>query len=159
MAKKEYLLSFSRISLGLIFIWGFLDKLFGLGFSTLRESSWISGTSPTLGFLKFASKGPFTKLFQAMIGNVFVDWIFMIGLLLVGFCLIFGIAKKISGYSGALMMFLMWLAVLPPEHHPFLDEHIIYIFILIFLAHTKTKFSLSNRWRNLKLVKKHPILE
>ena len=44
-----------RIGIGWIFLWGFLDKLFGFGFATARESAWLNGGSPTFGFLKFGT--------------------------------------------------------------------------------------------------------
>ncbi len=159
MKKSEYILAFIRISLGLIFLWAFFDKLFGLGFSTPSESSWLSGASPTVGFLEFGTKGPLANLFQSLAGSAIVDWIFMISLLLISICLILGIARKITCYSGALMLFLMWLAVLLPEHHPFLDEHIIYALILIFLANTKTKISLASWWESKKIVKENSFLK
>ncbi|MFQ6101688.1 MAG: hypothetical protein ACE5OS_10720 [Anaerolineae bacterium] len=61
----------------------------------------------------------------------------MLGLLLIGLALVLGIGVNIAGYSGAVLMFLMWLSHLPPEHNPFLDEHIVYIFLLIGLARAK----------------------
>lgn len=147
-----------RISLGLIFFWAFFDKLVGLGFTTAPDKSWIAGISPTSGFLGFATKGPFTAIFQTIAGNPIVDILFMLGLFLIGLTLILGITRKIAGYSGALLMLFMWLAVLPPEHHPFLDEHIIYMLILIILANTKTKLSLSKWWTQTKIVKKYNFL-
>jgi thiosulfate dehydrogenase (quinone) large subunit len=38
-----------RVSLGFVFLWAFLDKTFGLGYSTPSAKSWISGGSPTEG--------------------------------------------------------------------------------------------------------------
>ena len=40
-----------RIMFGFYFLWAFLDKTFGLGFSTPAERAWINGGSPTRGFL------------------------------------------------------------------------------------------------------------
>jgi thiosulfate dehydrogenase [quinone] large subunit len=159
MKRDELIFSLLRISLGLVFLWSFLDKLFGLGFSTSSDKSWISGASPTSGFLQFGTSGPFSGIFQSMAGNVIVDWLFMVGMLLIGICLVLGVARKVSAYSGALLMFFMWLAVLPPEHHPFLDEHIIYLFVLVFLAGRKTGLGFSKRWEKLKIVKKYSFLK
>ena len=161
MEKRETLVGLIRISLGLTFLWAFFDKLLGLGFATAKEAAWIAGGSPTSGFLTFAAKGPFAGIFNAMAGSVFIDWIFMLGLLGIGLGLTLGIAMKLSCYSGSLMLLLMWLAVLPPEHHPFLDDHIIYALVLIYLANidTKTKCSLGNWWTNSSLVQKYPWLE
>ncbi len=157
--KKEDLFAILRVFMGWIFLWPFLDKLFGLGFSTASENAWILGISPTYGFLAMATKGPFSPIFKAIAGNFFIDWIFMIGLLFVGICLILGVAKKISCYSGVLMLLLMWLAVLPPEHNPVIDEHIIYGLMLIILTKMKTPYSLSSWWSSLKIVKKNKWLE
>lgn len=135
--KERYIWAVLRIGMGWIFLWAFLDKLFGLGFATARENAWLAGGSPTTGYLNFATSGPFTSLFQNLAGNPVIDWLFMLGLLLLGLALILGIGVKVAGYSGALLMFLMWLSHLPPENNPVLDEHIIYLIILIGLARVK----------------------
>ncbi|MBC8500399.1 MAG: hypothetical protein ISS25_03750 [Nanoarchaeota archaeon] len=160
-AKKQYVLAFVRIGLGWIFLWAFLDKVFGLGFATEAESAWLAGGSPTAGFLQFGTAGPFASVFQGLAGSAFVEWLFMIGLLLIGLALIFGMGVKIAGYTGALLMLLMWLAVLPPEHNPILDDHIIYGLILIGLTFVKSGhwLGLGKWWSGTELVKKHSFLE
>jgi len=145
--------------MGWLFLWSFLDKLIGLGFATAPEDAWLAGGSPTFGYLKFATSGPFAPLFQGLAGKPFVDWLFMLGLLLMGLALILGMGVKIAGYAGALLVFLMWLSYLPPEHNPFLDEHIIYLLILIGLARVK-----AGQWVGLgkwwsERVKSYPLLE
>ncbi|MBI2577711.1 MAG: hypothetical protein HYV77_02605, partial [Candidatus Wildermuthbacteria bacterium] len=40
-----------RISIGWIFFWAFIDKLWGLGFATAAGNSWLNGGSPTTTFL------------------------------------------------------------------------------------------------------------
>ena len=132
--KERYIWAALRIGMGWLLLWGFLDKLLGLGFATASEDAWIAGGSPTFGYLKFATSGPFAPLFQSLAGNPIMDWLFMLGLLLIGLALILGIGVKIAGYSGALLMLLMWLSHLLPEHNPVLDEHIIYMIVLIGLA-------------------------
>lgn len=147
--------------MGWIFLWAFIDKLFGLGFATSIEKSWLVGTSPTYGFLKFASTGPLRPLFESLAGNVLVDWLFMLGLLGVGSTLMLGIAKKISTYLGSLLLFLMWLAILPPKNNPFMDEHIVYILVLQLLLQLRSGeiFGLGTWWNETSLVKKCPILK
>jgi thiosulfate dehydrogenase [quinone] large subunit len=159
--KKEGLFGILRISLGLIFLWAFFDKLLGLGFATAKENAWLAGVSPTAGFLEFATKGPLATIFKALAGNPIIDWLFMLGLLLIGLTLIIGITTKLAGYSASLMFFLMWLAVLPPEHHPLLDDHIIYIFILLILIKVKAGdyIGLGKKWTSLNIVKKYKFLE
>lgn len=160
-----------RISLGLIFLWAFFDKLFGLGFTTCRDAktgavatmcdaAWVNGGSPTTGFLKFASSGPFESFYKGLAGNTLVDWLFMLGLALIGVALITGIATKLATLSGMLLMMMMWSAVLPPEHHPFLDDHVVYTIALfgIYSTRNQQKWSLRNWWVKQPVVKQLPLL-
>ena len=61
-----------RLATGFIFLWAFLDKLFGLGYSTKSANAWIHGGSPTNGFLSHVAVGPFmTPIVPAVIaGNL-----------------------------------------------------------------------------------------
>jgi len=132
---KRTILGLVRVLLGWTFLWAFFDKLFGLGFATTAEKAWISGGSPTYGFLTHATKGPLIDFYQALAGQAWVDWVFMIGILLIGVSLITGIWVKYSGWFGALLMILMFTAgFLPPENNPIIDDHIIYAILLIYFA-------------------------
>lgn len=143
--------------MGFVFLWAFFDKLFGLGFATAADKSWLAGNSPTFGFLKFGAHGPFKPFFESLAGSVVVDYLFMFGLLGIGLTLMLGIARKITTLSGTLLLFLMWLALLPPEHNPILDEHIIYILALQLLLQLRSGevFGLARWWENTPLVKKY----
>ena len=147
--------------MGWIFFWAFLDKLFGLSFATQPENSWLNGGSPTFSFLAYASKGPFAEFYQSIAGNVFVDWLFILGLLFIGMALLLGMGVKIAAFSGTLMFLLMYTAVLPPKNNPLVDDHIIYSLVLIGLSFVKSGrlFGLGKYWSRTKLVKKHPFLE
>lgn len=123
-----------RIVMALIFLWAFFDKLLGLGFATPSQNAWINGGSPTYGFLTHATKGPFAEIFQSIAGNLIVDWMFMLGLLFVGTTLIINRYVVLGSVAGIAMMMLMWLAVLPPENNPLLDDHIVYVLVLMLLA-------------------------
>ncbi|OGH40401.1 MAG: hypothetical protein A3B41_02735 [Candidatus Levybacteria bacterium RIFCSPLOWO2_01_FULL_37_26] len=146
--------------MGWIFFWAFLDKLLGLGFATETAKSWLSGNSPTTGFLKFATHGPFKPFFESLAGSTIVDWLFMIGLFGIGLSLILGIGMRIAAYSGSLLLFLMWLALLPPENNPILDDHIIYILVLMVLDRSDAGeyFGFGKSWKKTSLVKKYPLL-
>lgn len=159
MKRGEGILAGLRIGLGIIFLWAFFDKLFGLGFATAKESALINGGSPTAGFLEFGTSGPLAGIFKGMAGSVTVDVLFMAGLLFIGLFLILGIMKNIATYAGATLMILMWLATLLPEHHPFMDEHIIYALALLYLRTQKWAFSLEKKWLKLKCVKKRTCLQ
>jgi thiosulfate dehydrogenase [quinone] large subunit len=160
MKCEKTLFVYLRFAMSWLFLWPFLDKLFGLGFSTKQADAWLFGGSPTTGFLKFGTDGPFAFLFQQLAGQAWVDWIFMLGLLGIGLAFLLGIAQRIAAYSGSLLLLLMWLATFPPDHNPFLDEHLIFLITLLLLAeHYKDRSSgFSKAWRQTKLVKQFPIL-
>lgn len=159
--KLSYIWALLRISLGWILLWAFLDKVFGLGFSTAADKTWLAGISPTAGFLKLGATGFLGKYFGALAGSALVDWLFMLGLLLIGTALILGIGMRIASYSGALLMFLMWLALVPSKNNPVLDDHIIYLFVFLGLnfADAGKTFGFGRWWGNTKLVKKYTFLE
>lgn len=159
--KLNLFLGILRITMGFLFLWAFFDKLFGLGFATCRDektgvinyfcnSAWLFGGSPTFGFLKFGTHGPFALFFQSLAGNEFVDFLFMIGLLGIGLSLILGIFYKLGTFSGIVLLSLMYLAgFLPPKNNPIVDEHIIYILVLIvlYLSNSQNYLSLKSRFK------------
>ncbi len=57
-----YVWAVLRLGMGWTFSWAFIDKVFGLGFATKAAGAWLNGGSPTFGFLKFGTKGPFADL-------------------------------------------------------------------------------------------------
>ena len=159
LKREQYVWAILRIGMGLIFFWAFLDKAFGLGFSTAKDKAWLVGNSPTYGFLKSGTYGPFSAFYQSIAGNALVDWLFMMGLLLIGLSLILGIGVRIAGYSGTLLLLLMWSALLPPKNHPFLDDHIIYSVVMIGLTVVKSGhwLGLGKWWSNTPIVRKYKI--
>lgn len=136
MFNKQNMLKYVRLSLGFIFLWAFFDKTFGLGFATESSKAWIAGGSPTTGFLSNAVKGPFAEFFHSLAGVSMVDYLFMAGLLFVGLTFLFKKYVKWGAFAGAIMVFLMWLALLPPENNPIIDDHIVYMFIFLYFAFT-----------------------
>ena len=126
----EMLWGLARVAIGFIFLWAFLDKLFGLGKSTPSEKSWLNGGSPTTGFLS-GVKGPFAGFFNGMAGKAWADWLFMLGL---GIALILGIGIWIAAIGGSVLLVLMRMASLPVATNPFLDEHLIYAIVILAVA-------------------------
>lgn len=129
--KVKNIMKTLRVALSFIFLWAFVDKLFGLGFATSSENSWISGASPTSGFLANATQGPFADFFQGLTGQGWVDWLFMAGLLGIGLAFLLNKYIKFTSIAGAILMLLMYLAALPPQNNPLIDEHIIYILVFL----------------------------
>ncbi len=161
MAQKyENLMVVVRILLGFVFLWAFLDKTFGLGFPTGPEEAWLAGSSPTFGYLMFGTSGPFASMMQAMAGNPIVDLLYMAGMLLIGISLILGVGLTIAGYSGALMMVLIWMSSLPIEFNPFIDEHIIYAVLLVGIAILKpAKIGVGAVWAKTPIAQRYPVLQ
>ena len=158
----RYVWAVLRLLMGWTFFWAFIDKLFGLGFATAAESSWLNGGSPTLGFLKFATSGPFAEFYQAIAGNAFVDVLFMAGLAGVGLSLLLGIGVRLGAASGVLMLVLMYSAAsMPPENNPFVHDRLIYAVVMVGLLVTGSgqTFGLGRWWARTPVVRRFPILK
>ena len=148
-----------RLALGWIFLWAFIDKLFGFGFATPEARSWINGGSPTKGFLTNAT-GPFESFYRSIAGDTWADWLFMIGLAGIGIALILGIGTRIAAATGGLLLILMWTASLPLDTNPFLDDHLIYAGLLVGLALVGAGDTLGfgKVWARLPVVRNAPWL-
>src|SRR3954470_4113266 len=106
----RYTLAVTRLALGWVFLWAFLDKTFGLGHETASSAAWINGGSPTEGFLAHAPTGPLASFYNNIAGAAWADWLFMIGLAGIGVALILGIAMRIASGAGAALLVMMWSA-------------------------------------------------
>lgn len=132
-----------RLLLGWAFIWAFIDKMFGLGFSTCRaedsssidylcDAAMIKGGSPTYGVLHFGTEGSHTGfLFDWMsssgpttIGAADIG--FMLAMLLGGGALMLGIGVRLAAICSAILMFFMFLALdVWPDTNPINSSHVI----------------------------------
>jgi thiosulfate dehydrogenase [quinone] large subunit len=145
-----------RIALGWVFLWAFLDKMFGLGHDTVAAKSWLNGGSPTKGFLGSAAKGPFVGFYHALAGTGFADVMFMVGLLTIGVALILGVGMRFAAAAGAVLTVMMWTVVLPPDSNPFMDDHLIYAAVLVVLAllGAGNTLGLGRAWSRTALVRR-----
>lgn len=146
-----------RLLLGWSFLWAFLDKMFGLGFSTCRgfgpegtaassidylcDAAMIKGGSPTYGFLNFGTQASHTGfLFDWMAPSApdsinFADVGFMVALLLLGAALMLGVGTRIAAIGGALLMLFMFLAAdVWPEQNPINSSHVVEMVVLLGIA-------------------------
>lgn len=160
-AAAGYVWALARLALGWVFLWAFLDKLFGLGHETAGKQAWIHGGHPTQGFLKMAATGPFKGFYNDLAGAAWVDWLFMIGLAGIGLALILGVAMRIAAAAGAVLLVMMWSAVLPPENNVFMDDHLIYALVLVGLALVGAgdTLGLGRRWGATPLVRRFRFLK
>jgi thiosulfate dehydrogenase (quinone) large subunit len=156
----RYVLGGLRLALGWVFLWAFLDKLFGLGHDTASKDAWVNGGSPTLGFLKFGATGPFAGFYRSIAGAGWADWLFMIGLAGIGLALITGVGMRIGSIAGVVMLVMMYSVVLPPDNNVFMDDHLIYAGLLVVLALVKAEdtLGLGGWWKNTGLVRRYPWL-
>lgn len=158
-AKSWQALALARILLGFVFLWAFLDKTMGLGFSTPKGQAWLDGVSPTSGFLAgVSSDNPFASFFHGLAGNMTVDWLFMLGLLGVGLALVLGIGVRLAAVAGTILLGLMWVASFPMKTNPLIDDHVIYAVSLWVVALSPRKWSLIDTWLQTPTVKKNPWL-
>jgi thiosulfate dehydrogenase [quinone] large subunit len=130
----DYVWALARIAIGWIFLWAFLDKTFGWGFATPAKNAWLSGGSPTTGFLKGTGENALGGFFSGLAGQGWVDWLFMLGLLGIGAALVLGVGTRVAAVTGTVLLVFMWAAELPLATNPFVDEHLIYAVVLIGLA-------------------------
>ena len=135
MNRQKITINVLRYVMSFVFLWAFVDKVFGLNFSTKSADAWIHGGSPTHGFLAFGTHGPFINVFHllATYSHV-IDWVFMLGLLFIGLTLVFNKYVKWGCLAGCVMLFFMYLSLLLPANNPVIDEHIVYILILMLIA-------------------------
>jgi thiosulfate dehydrogenase [quinone] large subunit len=158
-SAPRYLWAAARLGMGWIFLWPFLDKMFGLGHETPSSKAWINGGNPTKGFLSGAV-GPFAGIYHTIAGNDVINVLFMGGLLLIGVSLLLGIAMWPACVAGATLVVLMWSASLPPANDVFMDDHLIFALLLIGLAMIGAgrTFGLARLWTQTSVVERFPWL-
>jgi thiosulfate dehydrogenase (quinone) large subunit len=162
-----------RIGFGLTFLWAFFDKLLALGFGTGKNpetgavdrfgpDAWINGGSPTFGFLNFGVPvdNPFREFFNSLAGNVWIDWLFMLALLGIGLALTLGVGMRLAAASGVVLYLMMWVASMPLENNPVVDDHLLGAITLIVLATTLAgdTWGLGKVWARTHLVRQNKAL-
>ena len=125
-----YALLAMRIGMGWILLQGGLTKLF--------NPPWTAA-----GYLSNVPGGnPFAAYWGLMAGNPIVDQLVIWGLVLTGLCLIVGAFVRWSAFWGSTMMLLFWasslegglLAGLPLAHGWVVNEHIVYVILMVAAA-------------------------
>ena len=154
-----------RLLLGWSFVWAFIDKMFGFGFSTCRaadssaidffcDAAMIRGGSPTYGVLEFGTQGSHTGgLFSWMAPSGpdainFADVGFMLALLAGGVALMLGLGTRIAAIGGAALMMFMFLALdVWPETNPVNSSHTIEMVAFLGIATVGPgRFALQSWW-------------
>jgi len=161
-----------RIGFGLTFLWAFFDKLLALGYHTgasetgavdrFGPDAWINGGSPTFGFLSFGvpTDNPMHDFWTSMAGDAWADWLFMAGLLGIGLALTFGVGIRFAAITGGALYIMMWLASLPLENNPVIDDHLLGAVALTVFALTLAgdTWGFGKAWARSSPVRRFPIL-
>ncbi|MET8153895.1 hypothetical protein ACIBSW_20735 [Actinoplanes sp. NPDC049668] len=161
-------LAILRISVGFVFLWAFLDKMFGFGYSTPTERAWINGGSPTNGFLSSVDIGPLQGFYNDIAGQTWADWGFMLGMLAIGSAMVLGIGLRIAACAATAMMAMMWIAEWPLAQqnsagepsgstNPIVDYHVVYAVsaVVVALTYAGHTWGLGRQWVKLPFVQKH----
>ncbi|MPV49730.1 MULTISPECIES: DoxX family protein [unclassified Pseudactinotalea] len=166
-AGVRRVLALARVVIGFTFLWAFLDKLFGLGYSTPAAGAWINGGTPAQGYIS-GIDGPFAGFF-GIFANPFGDALFMVGLAAIGIALIAGAGLRIAAVTGTLLMLFMFMADLPAatavvdgdlvrgSTNPIVDSHWHEALLLIIPAVTLAgdTWGAGRWWARTPLVRRH----
>jgi thiosulfate dehydrogenase [quinone] large subunit len=84
----------------------------------------------------------------------------MLGLLGIGAALFTGVGMRIAAATGALLYVFMYVAVLPLENNPVVDDHLIGAIVLVVLALTLAgdTWGAGKTWARTHLVRRYPVL-
>jgi thiosulfate dehydrogenase [quinone] large subunit len=161
-------LALLRVTLGLIYLWGFIAQAFGITYTNSTTDSaghvsygwhfsfdsangWISSGfshSPTGAYVD-KTHGPLAFIPQNLpTGLDDVGWMFAIGGL--GVALTIGIFMNIAGVGGFVLNVLLWFSTFPPSSNPVIDgTHTIYALLLVGLMalHAGNRWGLGRWWR------------
>ena len=127
-SPQKFFLFVSRITVGWMFFYA--------GITKVLDPQWSAE-----GYLKGAKA--FTWFFQIILDPnilLIINFINKWGLTLLGISLILGLFVRFSSLLGVLLMALYYIALgfpYPNPHSYIVDEHIIYISILLFFAAVK----------------------
>ncbi|MEK7193426.1 MAG: DoxX family protein [Patescibacteria group bacterium] len=140
-----------RITLGWLFFYAGITKVIDPAWSA---AGYLRGAKTFVPFYQWLASPSVIPVV-----NFMNEW----GLTLLGISLILGIGVRFSSVLGAMLMVLYYLALpfpMPNAHAYIVDEHIVYIFVLLyFAAHRAGRVWGLEEWcANLPLYRKYPNL-
>lgn len=141
-----------RVTLGWMYFYAGITKVLNPNWSA---AGYLKGAKSFTGFYQWLLEPGILPIV-----NFLNEW----GLTLLGVSLILGIFVRLSSILGAVLMLLYYLAILqfpyPNTHAYIVDEHIIYITALLFLAAIRAGhvWGLEKWCYNLPMCKKFPVL-
>lgn len=141
-----------RVSVGWMFFYAGITKVLNPEWSA---AGYLAGAKTFSGFYQWLITPGMLP-----ITNFVNEW----GLTMLGVSLILGIGVRLSSVLGALLMLLYYFPMLdfpyPNAHSYIVDEHIIYIFVLLFFAAVRAgrAWGLENWCANLPICSRFPRL-
>jgi thiosulfate dehydrogenase [quinone] large subunit len=115
-----------RLSMGWLMLYAGIVKIMNPAWSA---AGYLKGASTFSGFYNWLAQ---PGILQVV--NFLNEW----GLTLLGISLLVGFLVKVSSWLGAVLMLLYYFPILrfpyPGTHSFIIDDHIIYLFVLIFFA-------------------------
>jgi len=135
---------------------------FRTGSDFFGPDAWVKGGSSTDGVLLYALKGPVKGLYDGLAGQTWVEWVYMLSMLLIGLALILGIGTRLAAIGGIIWMTIFYTATaIWPEHNPFVVEHVVNVVLLTALAllGAGSYLGLGDWWNRTRLVRSLPILK
>ena len=114
-----------RVSLGWLFLYA--------GYSKLTLAGGFSAKQFLLSL-----HGPFSSLYFPLAGNPLIDSLVVVGEIVIGLCLVFGILVRFASFWGIVMLILFYLADYPPAHSLIVNEQFIYILVMAYLFVSKS---------------------
>ena len=152
--QDQYAAQFAVVSLRLVTGWIF----FYSGITKVLDPEWTAS-----GYLMHAipEGNPFMGIWSMLAGMPLVDILFQWGLTLVGLGLLLGAFTTWNAFWGSVMMLLIWASSLPLENGFLIDEHIVYIAVLIGLSalHAGSIVGLDRVLKSTRLVKNNVWLQ
>lgn len=145
-------LFFLRITLGWMFFYAGITKVLNPQWSA---SGYLQGAKTFAGFYQWLLQPDVLPIV-----NFVNEW----GLTLLGIALILGVFVRVGSLLGSLLMLMYYFPILqfpyPNVHSYLVDEHIIYIAALLFLAAMRAGriWGLENWCSNLPICRRYPAL-
>lgn len=126
-AREGQYAKIALVSLRIIMGWLF----FFSGITKVLDPEWTA-----TGYLMHAipEENPFGSLWPILAEMPLIDISVQIGLTLVGLGIIFGAFTRWSAFWASVMMLFFWASSLPLENGLLIDEHIVYIAVLVTLS-------------------------
>ena len=145
-------LFFLRVGTGWLMFYAGITKILNPAWSA---AGYLKGAKTFVGFYNWLAQPDILPVV-----NFINEW----GLTLLGISLILGIGVRLSSILGGVLMLLYYFPILdfpyPNPHSYIVDEHIIYILVLLFLAAVRAGrvWGLENWCGNLPICAKYPKL-